>query len=501
MADGAPPNVLLVMADQLAASALPSYGNQAVRAPHLERLGEEGVVFERAYCSSPLCTPSRASMLTGQLPSRIGCYDNAADFPSEAPTLAHHLRLAGYETVLAGKMHFVGPDQLHGFERRLTGDVYPAGRDWTPDWERPLAERFAWYHDMSSVHRAGVVSTSLQLEYDAEVAFRAERELYRQAGSDRPFLLVASFTHPHDPYEVPPGVWERYDGVEIPPPAVGPLPLDRHDPHSRRLLEMCRTGAAEHDPALVQRARRAYLAAVSHVDDQVGRLLSALRETGLHRDTVVLFTSDHGDMLGERGLWYKMSFFEGSARVPLLAWAPGRLEARRVPEPVSLLDLLPTVCELAGAPLDGADPLDGTSLVPALHGGPASGLALGEYLAEGTCEPIVMVRRGPYKLVRCPGDPDQLYDLDADPNELENLAAAVETDLPAQADERWPDLAALRQTVVASQRRRRLTAEALAVGQQTPWDWDGGPGIRTGQDFWTTLEAARKPAPLPPPTG
>ena len=493
MADGSRPNILLVMADQLAASALPAYGNEAVRAPHLQRLGEEGVVFERAYCSSPLCTPSRASMLTGRLPSRIGCHDNAADFPSEAPTLAHHLRLAGYETVLAGKMHFVGPDQLHGFERRVTGDVYPAGRDWTPDWERPLAERLPWYHDMSSVHRAGVVSTTLQLEYDAEVALQAERELHRLAASDRPFLLVASFTHPHDPYEVPREVWDRYDGVEIPPPAVGPLPLDRQDPHSRRLLEMCRTGDAEHDPALVARARRAYLAAVSQVDDQVGRLLAALRDTGRERDTLVLFTSDHGDMLGERGLWYKMSFFEGSARVPLLAWAPGRVAAGRVAEVVSLLDVLPTVCELADAPLDAGDPLDGTSLVPALRGGPGSGLALGEYLAEGTSEPLVMLRRGPYKYVRCPGDPDQLYDLDADPGELENLAGTVETDLPAEAAARWPDLASLREEVVSSQRRRRFTAEALALGEQTPWDWNGGPGIRTGQDFWTTLEAARKP--------
>src|SRR4051812_2253548 len=393
------PNVLLVMADQLAASALSPYGHPAAQTPHLQRLADEGVVFDRAYCPSPLCTPSRAAMLTGQLPSRTGCYDNAADLPSETPTLAHHLRLAGYETVLAGKMHFVGPDQLHGFERRLTGDVYPAGRDWTPDWERPLAERFPWYHDMSSVQRAGVVTSSLQLEYDAEVARQSVGELHRLAGRrERPFLLVASFTHPHDPYDVPHDHWERYAGVDLPPPAVGPLPDDQHDPHSRRLLAMCQTRPADNDPALVARARRAYLAAVSFIDDQVGRLLATLRETDLERDTVVIFTSDHGDMLGERGLWYKMSFFEGSARVPLLAWAPGRFAPRRGPEGGSLLALLPTLAELAGARLDGGDPLDGTSLWPALRGeGPASGLALGEYLAEGTTQPVVMIRRGSLK--------------------------------------------------------------------------------------------------------
>jgi choline-sulfatase len=192
-----------------------------------------------------------------------------------------------------------------------------------------------------------------------------------------------------------------------------------------------------------------------------------------------------------------MSFFEGSARVPLIAWAPNRFGAGRVAEVVSLLDLLPTLCELAGVSLDLTDPLDGTSLVPALRGGPGSGLALGEYLAEGTSEPLVMVRRGAHKYVRCPGDPDQLYDLDSDPVELSNIAGAFESQLPAEAAARWPDLAALRAQVIASQRRRRLTAEALAQGEPTPWDWNGGPGIRTGQDFWATLEAARQPAPPP----
>jgi choline-sulfatase len=129
-----PPNILLVMADQLAATALPAWGNRVVRAPHLQRLGEQGVVFERAYCASPLCTPSRAALMTGALPSRTGAYDNAGELPATWPTFAHRLRLLGYRTQLAGKMHFVGPDQLHGFEERLTTDVYPAGLDWVPDW-------------------------------------------------------------------------------------------------------------------------------------------------------------------------------------------------------------------------------------------------------------------------------------------------------------------------------------------------------------------------------
>src|SRR5438552_670860 len=126
------------MADQLAVHALRPYGNRVVKAPTIDRLAEEGAVFDRAYCNSPLCAPSRASLMTGQLPSAIGAYDNASELPASVPTTAHYLRLRGYRTCLAGKMHFLGPDQLHGFEDRLTTDVYTAGFDWVPDWTSPV---------------------------------------------------------------------------------------------------------------------------------------------------------------------------------------------------------------------------------------------------------------------------------------------------------------------------------------------------------------------------
>ena len=191
------PNILFIMADQMAAPALPFFGHPIVKAPHLTELAETGVVFEAAYCNSPLCAPSRFSMLTGQLPSRIGAYDNAAYFPADVPTLAHHLRALGYRTSLCGKMHFVGPDQLHGFEERLTTDIYPADFGWTPDWEH-FQERPSWYHNMLSVVQAGVCQTSNQIDYDEEVAYHAVRKIYDLArdGDERPFFLLASFTHP-----------------------------------------------------------------------------------------------------------------------------------------------------------------------------------------------------------------------------------------------------------------------------------------------------------------
>src|SRR5262245_42701570 len=485
------------MADQLAASALSTYGNLVVRAPHLSRLAAEGVVFERALCASPLCAPSRAALMTGLLPSRTGAYDNAGELPAAVPTFAHHLRDAGYRTVLAGEMHFIGPDQLHGFEERPVPDVYPAGLDWVPDWRVHDDERLPWYHDLGSVLRAGPVRATLQLAYDEEVASHARRAIVETARDPtQPLLLVASFTHPHDPYEVPAEYWERYDGIEIDAPAFAdpPKPIDLPTRRLRTMLESERTRVAQ-DQVLA--ARRGYYGAISLVDDHVGSLLAALADHGLADDTIVVVTSDHGDMLGERGLWYKMAPFEGSLRVPVIIPAPGRFRAGRVARPVSLLDVAPTLVELAhGTPLRG---VDGVSIAAALSSGlaPDRDLPL-EYLAEGVRAPQVTLVRRDLKLIRGLGEPDLVYDVACDPGERENLAGdlarrdEIEA-LAAAVDARW-DLVELDAEVRTSQDRRRLVARSLATGALTRWDLgtSDGPYIRTGDDFWRTLERARR---------
>src|SRR5689334_12959533 len=189
-----PPSFLILMADQLTPWALPAYGHRVVKAPHIDALAAEGVVFDAAYCNSPLCAPSRYAFLSGQLPSRTGGYDNAAEFPADIPTFAHYLRRAGYNTVLSGKMHFCGADQLHGFEERLTTDIYPADFGWTPDWQNPDA-RPTWYHNMSSVIDAGPCVRTNQLDFDDEVTFTTRQKLFdiareRNAGKDaRPFMM------------------------------------------------------------------------------------------------------------------------------------------------------------------------------------------------------------------------------------------------------------------------------------------------------------------------
>jgi choline-sulfatase len=170
------PNILYIMADQLAAPLLKIHDSQSViQTPNIDHLAETGVVFDKAYCNSPLCAPSRFCMVTGQLPSKVGAYDNASHLSPDIPTYAHYLRREGYETTLAGKMHFVGPDQLHGFENRLTSDIYPGDFGWAVNWDDP-DKRLEWYHNMSSVLQAGPCVRSNQLDYDEEVMYKVSTQ-------------------------------------------------------------------------------------------------------------------------------------------------------------------------------------------------------------------------------------------------------------------------------------------------------------------------------------
>jgi choline-sulfatase len=473
------PNILLIMADQMAAPALPFYGHRLVKTPHLSRLADQGVLFENAYCNFPLCAPSRYSLLSGRLPSRIDAFDNACELSASVPTVAHYLRRAGYRTCLSGKMHFVGPDQLHGFEERLTTDIYPADFGWTPDWQSG-AVAYSWSHHMQSVVEAGTCRRSLQIDYDEEVAWQAEQKLYDLArdSDQRPFFLVASFTHPHDPFTCLPEHWARYDRAAIDMPAVPAIPADRLDPHSRRLHAGSSIDRYRVTEAILRNARHAYYGMISYVDDLVGRLLAALAAGDRADDTIIVFTGDHGEMMGERGMWYKMTFFEWSARVPLLFHAPGRLAPRREARNVSLVDLVPTLLDLAtgGKAPAPIDPFDGRSLAPLLAGpAPWDDTVAAEYLAEGALAPVLMVRRGSWKLVASDGDPDQLYDLASDPLELANragdpAAAAIEAELKAELAGRW-DAASLKQRVIESQRRRLFIQPVLTTGRHAPWDY------------------------------
>jgi choline-sulfatase len=504
------PNFLIIQADQVAAQWLPMYGNSVVKMPNLEALAKKGAVFQNAYCNSPLCAPSRFSILSGLLPSKIAAYDNAAEFPSSIPCFTHYLRASGYRTILSGKMHFVGPDGLHGFEERLTTDVYPSDYTWTPDWTHP-EKLLEWYHTMTSVVQAGPCVASMDIDYDDDVAFQTVRKLRTLVRDDdeRPFCFFVSFTHPHDPYIMTSDYWNLYQDTDIPMPKMPVQPFESLDPHSQRLWTMCATDEFEITPEHIRTARHGYFASLSYIDDKVGQIVKALKDTNQYDNTVIIFTSDHGDMLGERGLWYKMSMVDSSARVPLIFHAPNyvtpnntkpnNIAPRYSPQVVSLVDLFPTLVELAGFSVPKCD---GQSLVPLLNGDTTNvkDQALVEYLAEGVDRPHLMIRQGNYKYIFTEGDPELLFDMTLDPDEMNNLADTETEVLESFRNtlhQTW-NVEQLRADVIASQKQRHVVAKALATGKRTAWDFQpfedaSQQYIRNHKEFWELLKLSRYP--------
>ncbi|WP_303981759.1 choline-sulfatase [Dongia mobilis] len=471
------PNILFVMFDQMAALSLPGYGHKLVKTPHLDALAARGTLFENAYCAAPLCSPSRFGMLTGQLPGRIGAFDNASELPSSVPTFLHLLRRAGYRTCLSGKMDFTGADQLHGYEERLTTDLSPSDLGWTPDWDHPDAVQ-PWYHTLQSVAEAGACDYSLSLQYDEDAAFRAKQWLHQHADrpDGRPFMLTLSVMHPHDPYQALRKFWDLYDHADIDMPQVAPMPPQERDAVGKSMYRLYDRGEFPLSAAQIRNARHAYYAMISYCDDLLGRLVETLSSLDVLDNTIVIVTSDHGDMLGERGLWYKMTFFERAIRVPLIFAGPGIGKARRIAAPVSHLDLLPTFADLAASPFTGLAS-DGNSLFPSLNGtAQPAGEVVAEYMGEGYAQPAVMIRRGNRKFTYGRDDGATLYDLGVDPLEQHNLAgdpscSAELAGFIAAAEARW-NLDDLRARVLESQRRRRLVHDALVKGRIAPWDFE-----------------------------
>ncbi|MES2185031.1 MAG: choline-sulfatase [Pseudomonadota bacterium] len=475
-------NVLLVMADQLTATALRAYGNGVCKTPNIDALAARGTVFENCYSNFPLCSPSRASLLTGRLASRLGVYDNACEFPAQAPTIPYYLSALGYATCLSGKMHFVGPEQLHGYQERLTTDIYPSDFGWTPDWQQAIPVA-ATGVSLRSVVEAGTCKRSLQLDYDDEVVFKAEQKIrdHGRKARGQPLFLTVSFTHPHNPYVISEEYWNLYDHAAIDMPRVGPLARAQLDPHSQRLHDIYKFGQYDITPEDVRSSRHAYYAAISYVDRQLGRLLAALDEMDMRDDTVVVFTSDHGDMLGERGLWYKWTLLEGATRIPLIIAAPGQ-GAARIGEPVSLLDLLPTLVDIgsdAEHAVEAVSEREGTSLMPAVQGSAALDAGrpvFAEMAADGAFSPCLMVRRGAWKYIHCADDPPQLFNLVQDPDELHNRAGeaghrTTEAELLALVNSNWsPE--ELKAQVEHSARQRLFIQRTRLASHFPAWDYE-----------------------------
>ena len=489
------PNILLIMADQMAADCIGAVGHPTVKTPNLDRLAEGGTLFENAYCASPVCAPSRAALATGQLIRNCGVYDNGAELSAEIPTIYHRLTSSGYETVGAGKFHFVGPDQLHGLSRRLTTDVFPANFAWTPDWSEGPIESEGMNGDI--VRRAREVSSNVYVDFDEEVLFRS-LEFIREHGrgrgaesshrkrargqgdaasyppgavtpGDAPFFLQVSFSHPHPPFEAMRRYLDRYPET-VPPPAHPDLPVDP-TLYEQWMITLNRLAVDPVSPEATAFARRCYYAMVSYVDDMVGRLLDELERHGLSDETVVIFMSDHGEMLGEKGLWYKRMYHEPSVRIPLIVRDPRSVggAGRRESGVVSLVDLSAEVLQWAGiAPVKDADGR-GLGMVTEAP----SNRAIFEYFGKGTVAPLLGIRRDQWKLVELPGLMTLLYDIDADPHETVNLADREAEKVRELRGELYDGLDLNRlEAEIASRQRRRLELRDLHSGHQPGWDYE-----------------------------
>lgn len=468
MSTAAPPNVLIIMTDQHAPLYSSAYGHAQVSTPAMDRLAREGVTFDQAYCNTPLCAPGRFSFMTGRYVHHLGTWDNCTPMPSDAVTWAHRLRARGYDAVLSGKMHFLGPDQTHGFRQQLAVDIHAEQRHPIYCWHEadgPVCPPQPWRGAAD-----GGPGTSRVLDADDQAEQAALAYLRDPARRERPFALCVGFIAPHDPWLVPEPYFSRYyPGVDL--PAMPPGHLENLPPAARLLRARHRMEGPFTDDE-IRRARAAYFGMITRVDEQIGRLLDCLEEQELAASTVVIHTSDHGEMLGEHGLWRKSTFYEQAARVPLQIRLPGGAFAgHRVAACVSLVDVTATILELAGVPPAErvAARLDGASLLPCLRGELSwRDEVFCEYLAHGNDRPRAMVRRGRWKLCYgyVAGGPPQLelYDLAADPGEFVNLAGrpehgAVEADLLGRLLDGW-DPVALNEAVVRSQRERLLIAAA-----------------------------------------
>ncbi len=418
------PNVLFLLSDQHQHRALGFQGHPVVETPNLDALAGQGIVFDNAYAPSPLCVPSRASLLTGLYPRNHGLYDNQHILEANSPTLPRMIQAHGYRTALIGKAHFNG-EQYHGFQERPYGDLW--GQAHQPDPGRLPENGESGLGDI--IKNAGPSAIPLALTQTEIVVAESVKWLqqHRMAGRTEPFYLAVHFDKPHFPFNPPNAYYQRYQGrVSLPP--FDPEFLHSAVPFVRQAAKSYQASRyyGTTDEASHLRCLAAYYGCITWVDDAVGRILDALDYLHLAKDTLVIYAADHGEMAGEHGLWQKTVFYDASAKVPLIIRMPQslRVEPGRRAVPVSLVDLLPTILEAAAIPL--TDPVDGVSLGPLLGTAealwPRTAIFSESTVLKSPEDSGCMMRTSRYKCNWYLDGAVECYDLEADPYEQVNLA-------------------------------------------------------------------------------
>ena len=471
------PNILVIMTDQHSKYFLGCYGNQIVRTPNLDRLASEGMRFTNAYCAAPVCVPSRMSFLTARTPSGNRVWSNQGILSSGIPTWAHVLGAAGYETSLIGRMHFKGPDQRHGFEHRPIGEPSASQPGQRLQCTDPNQRARAHYHggsgqSRSCVTKAGCGKTTYQY-FDEQRIPTACEYLRRHAQSgDRPFAAVLGLTLPHCPYIAPKELYDYYiqrvDVPEIEPQQSATIR------RFRKLRGILDPPLSEHE---VRVARAAYYGLCEYVDSLIGEVLECLDESGLAGSTLVVYTSDHGEMAGDHGCWWKSNYYEGSVGVPLIARLPGTIAPESVSDAIcNLMDLGPTLARAAGTEMLETD---GRSLWPTMQGRHPKtwkNETVSELCDPRGYVPSRMIRSGKWKLwveVDSQNLPPALFNLQDDPGEHHDLGqdpnyAGIRDELLRKARQDWNPETVRSETSQASKDFRTLSRWGRAVEPPTP---------------------------------
>ena len=411
-------NVVFLFSDEHSASATGYSGHRVVQTPNLDRLAEQSYTFDNAYCNSPICTPSRLSMLTGRYPHQIEAWDlGAIANPDRHRTWGHHL--PDYETVLCGRTHFNGQERRMGFERRLLDDLpmwnNERGR---PPRRGPDARRGSNSH----VTECGP-GLHPHTSYDTLATHLSVEYLTEKIGSpgNRPFLLYCGYMRPHFPLIPHPDYYDLYDPETLNLPDTWNEPLEQQHPVIQHVRWAWRNEVPPPE-SIVRCATASYYALITHMDHAIGRILDTIDESPLRENTVVIYTSDHGEMAGHHGIWQKQCFYEEAVRVPLMVRLPKGESGGRIEQNVSLVDILPTLLDVTGHDTPGD--LPGRSLleIARQESRQTTRAVFSEYHHMGMPDAGFMLKKGNHKLCHYVGNDPQLFDVRNDPLENEDLA-------------------------------------------------------------------------------
>ncbi|MCW5575907.1 MAG: sulfatase-like hydrolase/transferase [Burkholderiales bacterium] len=421
-----PANLILFQSDNHAGQLAGCYGHPLVRTPAMDRIATAGVRFASAYCSSPLCCPSRSSLATGRFPHQTGYWDNALTYDGRIPTWHHRLREQGHTVTAVGKLHYRSGEDDNGFTEEIIPMHLHEGKGAIKNLlrgygsEPPKDDGSFW---KLYIERSGVGATHYQ-DYDRNITREAVAWLKKHArGSGKPWVLYVSYISAHPPFTVPQELWDLYPEKDMPlPPAFRPGERPEHP--AMEFLRHMDGMRVMTDEAALRRIAAGYFALITHLDRQIGEVMKDAEELGLLGNTRIAYTSDHGELFGAQGLFGKKNLYEGAIRVPLLLAGPGVPQGRVVRQFASHVDLFPTIAAAVGARLDAADDdLPGIDLWPAIGGREIRRPAFAEYHAQASKAGAFVLRDGAKKLIYHVGMPPQLFDLERDPDEMRDLAA------------------------------------------------------------------------------